>query len=317
MQPEDFKPLISKAYGHIAEYIRKTPVITLPNGAFGIGTHLTLKLELMQHAGSFKSRGAFNRILQSTVPPSCVIAASGGNHGAAVAYAARRLGYPAEIFVPTISSPTKVKRLRDYGAQVTVIGRDYIEALEKCDRRAAETKSLVVHAFDQAEVIAGQGTVGLELEEQAPDLDTVLVSVGGGGLIGGIAAWYQNRYKVVSVEPEKAPTLYESLVARKQIDVEVGGIAADALGSRRVGQMMLPIAQQYVSQTVLVDEDSIIKAQQLLWDELRIAAEPAGVVPIAALISGRYQPASGEKVGILICGGNVDLSSFVNGGNIR
>lgn len=310
MKPEDFKPLISTAQSCISEYIRETPIITLPNGAFGVEAHLTLKLELMQHAGSFKSRGAFNRILQNTVPLSGVIAASGGNHGAAVAYAARQLGYPAEIFVPTISSPTKVKRLKDYGATVTVIGRDYIEALEHSEHRAAETQSLVVHAFDQSEVIAGQGTVGLELENQAPDLDTVLVSVGGGGLIGGIAAWYQGRARVVSIEPEKAPTLHESLAAGKPIDVEVGGIAADALGSRRVGAMMLPIAQQYVGETVLVDEDSIIRAQQLLWDELRIAAEPAGVVPIAALLSGRYQPAPGEKVGVLVCGGNVDLASF-------
>ena len=310
MKPEEFKALIAKAHSEIEEYIRKTPVITLPEGAFGIEAHLTLKLELMQHSGSFKARGAFNRILQNTVPPSGVIAASGGNHGGAVAYAARRLGYPAEIFVPTICSPTKVQRLKDYGAQVTIIGRDYIEALGECDRRARETQSLIVHAFDQSEVIAGQGTVGLELEKQAPGLDTVLVSVGGGGLIAGISAWYQNRIQVVSIEPEKAPTLHASLSAGKQVEVEVGGIAADALGSRRVGAMMLPIAQQYVSQTVLVDEESIIKAQQLLWDELRIAAEPAGVVPIAALISGRYSPSPDEKVGIIICGGNVDLSSF-------
>ena len=310
MNPEEFKPLISNAYGHVAPYIRETPVIVLPEGAFGIDAHLTLKLELMQCAGSFKARGAFNRILQNTVPSSGVIAASGGNHGAAVAYAARRLGHAAEIFVPTISSPTKVQRLRDYGAKVTVTGQDYIEALEESERRAAETQSLVAHAFDQAEVIAGQGTVGLELEKQAPELDTVLVSVGGGGLIAGISAWYQNRCRVVSIEPEKSPTLHKALSAGKRIDVEVGGIAADALGSRRVGEMMFPIAQAYVTETVLVDEDSIIKAQQLLWDELRIAAEPAGVVPIAALISGRYRPAPDERVGVLVCGGNVDLSSF-------
>ncbi|MEL7333067.1 MAG: threonine/serine dehydratase [Cyanobacteria bacterium J06560_2] len=310
MNPEDFKPLIAQAHTCISGYVRKTPVITLTEGAFGVDAHITLKLELMQHAGSFKSRGAFNRILQNTVPDAGVIAASGGNHGAAVAYAARRLGYPAEIFVPTISSKTKVQRLRDYGAKVVVIGRDYIEALGESEIRAAESGSLVVHAFDQAEVIAGQGTVGFELAQQAPELDTVLVSVGGGGLIGGIAAWYQNQCKVVSVEPERAPTLHDSLVAGKQIDVEVGGIAADALGSRRVGAMMLSVAQQYVAQTVLVAEDAIVEAQRLLWDELRIAAEPAGVVPIAALISGRYQPAIGEKVGVLICGGNVDLSSL-------
>lgn len=310
MKPEDFKPLIAAAYARIATQVRQTPTITLPTGAFGLKTHLTLKLELMQHAGSFKSRGAFNRILSSTVPASGVIAASGGNHGAAVAYAARQLGHPAEIFVPTLSSPTKVDRLRAYGATVVVTGRDYIEALEKSEVRAAETGSLVVHAFDQAEVIAGQGTVGLEFEKQAPDLDTILVSVGGGGLIAGIAAWYQGRCKVVSVEPERAPTLHQALATGKRTDVEVGGIAADALGSRRVGEMMFPLAQQYVSQTVLVEEEAIIQAQKLLWDELRIAAEPAGVVPIAALISGRYQPEPAEKVGLLICGGNVDLSSL-------
>ncbi|MEL6855812.1 MAG: threonine/serine dehydratase [Cyanobacteria bacterium J06607_13] len=310
MTPEDFKPLIAAAYARIATQVRQTPTIALPTGAFGLKTHLTLKLELLQHAGSFKSRGAFNRILSNPVPASGVIAASGGNHGAAVAYAARQLGHPAEIFVPTLSSPTKVDRLRAYGATVVVTGRDYIEALEKSEVRAAETGSLVVHAFDQVEVIAGQGTVGLEFEKQAPDLDTILVSVGGGGLIAGIAAWYQGRCKVVSVEPERAPTLHQALATGKRTDVEVGGIAADALGSRRVGEMMFPLAQQYVSQTVLVEEEAIIQAQKLLWDELRIAAEPAGVVPIAALISGRYQPAPAEKVGVLICGGNVDLSSL-------
>ncbi|MEL6260878.1 MAG: threonine/serine dehydratase [Cyanobacteria bacterium J06607_13] len=310
MDPKNIKPLITQADARISEHVRQTPTITLPTGAFGVKAYLTLKLELMQHAGSFKSRSAFNRILSNSVPPAGVIAASGGNHGAAVAYAARQLGHPAEIFVPTLSSPIKVDRLRSYGANVVITGRDYIEALEKSEIRAAETGSLVVHAFDQAEVIAGQGTVGLEFENQAPDLDTVLVSVGGGGLIAGIAAWYQGRCKLVSVEPVRAPTLYQSLTAGKRTEVEVGGIAADALGSRRVGKMMFPIAQQYISKAVLVEEEAIIQAQKLLWDELRIAAEPAGAVPIAALISGRYQPAPEEKVGVLICGGNVDLSSL-------
>ncbi|MEL7354233.1 MAG: threonine/serine dehydratase [Cyanobacteria bacterium J06560_5] len=308
MVPEDFKPLISEAHTRIADYIRETPIITLASGAFGLKTHLTLKLELMQHAGSFKSRGAFNRILNSSVPASGVIAASGGNHGAAVAYAAQQLQHPAEIFVPTLSSKTKVARIKQYGANVVVEGCDYFEALSKSETRAKETGSLIVHAFNQWEVIAGQGTVGLEFERQAPELDTLLISVGGGGLIAGIAAWYQNRCNIVSAEPEKAPTLHDSLAAGQRTTVEVGGIAADALGSREVGEMMFPIAQKYVSQAVLVDEDSIKTAQKLLWDELRIVAEPAGVVPIAALISGRYQPAPSEKIGLLICGGNADLS---------
>ncbi|MEL7070459.1 MAG: threonine/serine dehydratase [Cyanobacteria bacterium J06581_3] len=310
MNPQDFKPLIVEAYDRISPNIRKTPTITLKQGAFGISNLLTLKLELMQHAGSFKTRGAFNRILLNESSQAGVIAASGGNHGAAVAYAAQKLGLNAEIFVPTISSAAKVDRIKGYGANVIIEGCDYFEALAKSNTRAEQTGSLIVHAFNQWEVIAGQGTVGLEFETQAPELDTVLVSVGGGGLIAGIAAWYQGRCKVVSIEPERAPTLHDSLAAGKRTTVEVGGIAADALGSREVGELMFPVAQQYVDRTVLVDEDSIVQAQKLLWDELRVIAEPAGVVPIAALISGRYQPAPKEKVGVLICGGNVNLSSI-------
>ena len=310
MHPEEFKPLIKDAYRVISPYIRETPVITLEDGAFGIDARIVLKLELFQHAGSFKSRGAFSKILTSAVPPAGVIAASGGNHGAAVAYAAKRLGYPAEIFVPTVSTATKIKRIKSYGATLSIGGCDYFEALDKSNIRATETNALVVHAFNQWEVIAGQGTLGLEFEKQSPNLDTVLVSVGGGGLIAGIAAWYQNKCNVVSIEPEKAPTLHNSMATGERAMVEVGGIAADALGARQVGEKMFPIAQQYVSECVLVDEDSIVKAQQLLWDELRIVAEPAGVVPIAALISKRYVPQPNEKVGVLICGGNMTLSEF-------
>lgn len=311
MKPEEVKPLIENAYSVISPYVRETPVIRSKAGSFGVDANLVLKLELFQHAGSFKSRGAFYKILSSAVPKAGVIAASGGNHGAAVAYAAKSLGYPAEIFVPTVSSTTKVDRIRNYGATLSIGGCDYFEALDKSNIRAVETQALVIHAFDQWEVIAGQGTVGLEFEKQSADLDTILVSVGGGGLIGGIAAWYQGRCKVVSVEPEKAPTLHDSIARGKRAVVEVGGIAADALGARQVGQMMFPIAQQYVGECVLVSEDSIVKAQQLLWDEWRIVAEPAGVVPIAALISKRYVPQPGEKIGMLICGGNANLLNFL------
>lgn len=304
----DFKPLIAKAHSHIAPYIRETPTITLAKGEFGIAAPLTLKLELLQHSGSFKARGAFSRILQNPIPPAGVIAASGGNHGGAVAYAARQLQCPAEIFVPTISSPTKVKRLETYGAKVVVTGADYFEALEKSEERALETGGLVVHAFNQPEVIAGQGTLALELEKQAPDLDTVLVSVGGGGLIAGIAAWDQKGVRVIGTEPVMAPSLHDSLAAGERVDVVVGGITSDALGCRRVGEMMFPIAQQFVEQVVLVEESAIAQAQKLLWENLRIAAEPAGVVPLAALLSGRYKPAPDERVGIIICGGNADLS---------
>lgn len=310
MQPEAFKPLITEAHSRIDQYIRKTPTIELAKGSFGIPAQLTLKLELMQHAGSFKSRGAFNRILSNLVPAAGVIAASGGNHGAAVAYAAQQLGHTAEIFVPTISAAAKVNRIKSYGAYVVVKGRDYFEALKLSSVRATESGGLVIHAFDQTEVITGQGTVGLEFEQQAPELDTVLIAVGGGGLIGGIAAWYQERCKVVSVEPEKAPTLHNSMAAGRRTTVEVGGVAADALGSRDVGEMMFGIAQQYVSECVLVEEDAILQAQKLLWDELRLVSEPAGVVPIAALISKRYVPKPDEKVGVLICGSNFDLSKW-------
>ncbi len=310
MNPEDFKPLIAKAHGCIARHIRETPSITLARGAFGIDAKLTLKLEMLQHSGSFKARGAFSRMLQAALPEAGVIAASGGNHGAAVAYAARKLGSPAEIFVPEISSSTKVQRLKDYGATVRVGGRDYFDALAKSEERAVQTGGLVVHAFNQPEVIAGQGTVALELEKQAPDLDTVLISVGGGGLIGGIAAWYQGRCRVVGIEPERCPSLYAAIATNNPVDVEVGGITADALGARRVGELMFAIAQKYVEKVVLVDEAAIIQAQQMLWEELRVVAEPASVVPLAALLSGRYQPAPGERIGLIICGANTDLSSL-------
>lgn len=315
MNPLNFKPLISQAhisqaYSQIASYIRKTPTITLGSGAFGISTPLTLKLELLQHSGSFKARGAFSRILQSKVPTAGVIAASGGNHGAAVAYAARELHYPAEIFVPTISSSTKVKRLETYGAHVVVTGADYFEALEESEKRAQQTGGLIVHAFNQPEIIAGQGTLALELEQQAPELDTILVSVGGGGLIAGLAAWYQDRCKVVGTEPVLAPSLYNSLAAGKRVDVTVGGITSDALGCRRVGELMFPIAQAYVDEVVLVEDEAIAQAQKLLWEDLRIVAEPAGVVPLAALISGAYQPKPNERIGLIICGGNTDLSKL-------
>ena len=310
MKPEDFKPIITKAHNYIAEHIRETPSIGLAAGTFGIDADLTLKLEMLQHAGSFKARGAFSRMLQSVLPAAGVVAASGGNHGAAVAYAARKLGCPAEIFVPEISSPTKVQRLKDYGATVRIGGRDYFDALAASEERAAQTGGLIVHAFNQPEVIAGQGTVALELERQAPELDTVLVSVGGGGLIGGIAAWYQDRCRMVGVEAELGPSLYASMAADKRVNVEVGGITADALGCRCVGELMFPIAQAYVEKVVLVDEAAIVQAQQLLWEELRLVAEPASVVSLAALISGRYQAAPGERIGLIICGANTDLLSL-------
>ena len=307
---QHWQQAIANTYPKITPHIRRTPIFELPSGSFGTDANLTLKLESLQCAGSFKARGAFSRMVQNHIPLAGVIAASGGNHGAAVAYAAQQLGCPAEIYVPIISSATKVQRLKDFGAKVVMTGADYLEALAASSDRAETTGNLVVHAFNQTEVIAGQGTLALELEQQAPELDTVLVAVGGGGLIAGIAAWYQNRCRVVSVEPERAPSLHAAMQAGERTEVAVGGMTADALGCRRVGEMMFPIAQRFVDQTVLVEEATIATAQKQLWQDFRIAVEPAAAVPIAALISGRYQPQANEKIGVVICGGNANLSGL-------
>jgi threonine dehydratase len=306
---------IQQAYKRIRPYIRRTPVIELEAGTFGLEFPLNLKLESLQHTASFKPRGAFNRVLSNPVPPSGIIAASGGNHGAATAYVGHRLGYPAEIFVPEISSPAKIERIRDFGAQVTITGKTYAEALEASNRRAAGplggSGALVVHAYDQPETLAGQGTVGLEWEEQAPDLDTVLIAVGGGGLIGGIAAWYGGRVRVVGVEPQGCPSLARALEAGRPVDVPVSGIATDSLGARSVGSLMFEIARRYQVPSVLVSDESIRAAQKALWRELRIVAEPGGATAMAALISGAYRPQPGERVGVLICGANTDPSTVV------
>lgn len=295
----------------IRPYIRRTPVIEVGGADLGLDSiRLLLKLESLQHAGSFKARGAFANLLTREVPAAGVVAASGGNHGAAVAYAARRLGKPATIFVPSVSSPAKMDRIRGYQANLAVSGERYAEALAASERWAAETGALTIHAYDQAETLLGQGTVGSELEAQAPQLDTLLVAVGGGGLIGGIAAWYGGRIKVVGVEPEAAPTLTSALRAGQPVDAEAGGIAADSLAPKRVGELMFPIAQAFVSSVVLVTDDAIRRAQETLWDVLRVAAEPGGAAALAALLSHRYQPEPGERVGVLVCGGNTAAVDF-------
>lgn len=295
----------------IRPYIRQTPVIEDDGADFGLSLpHLNLKLELLQHSGSFKARGAFANLLTREVPPSGVAAASGGNHGAAVAYAAKKLGVPARIFVPGISSPAKMARIRSYGATLVVEGERYAEALAACERYVAESGALPVHAFDQIETLLGQGTLGLELEAQVPHLDTLLVAVGGGGLIAGIAAWYAGRVRVVGVEPVAAPTLLRALEAGRPVDAEAGGIAADSLAPRRVGELMFPIAQRYVERVVLVTDDAIRQAQQALWDGLRIVAEPGGAAAFAALVSSQYQPQPGERVGVLVSGGNTVAVDF-------
>ncbi len=301
---------IQDAGRRIATHVRRTPVLALEEKAFGIDARIFFKLECLQHTGSFKPRGAFNCILNSRIGEAGVIAASGGNHGAAVAYAAHKLGYRAEIFVPVITPKNKVERLKKYGAAITITGNSYSEALAASQERALETKAVAIHAYDDARVLAGQGTLGMELEEQVRGLDSVLIAVGGGGLIGGVAAWYQERVRVIGVEPERAPTLHKALAAKQVVDVEVGGVAADSLGARRVGDLMFPIAQKFVQQSLLVSDEQIIEAQCALWQQLRLIAEPGGATAFAALLSGVHKPHAGERVGVVICGSNADLSDF-------
>jgi len=302
---------IEIAAERIGGYVRTTPVIEMETGVWNLDAQVTLKLELLQHTGSFKPRGAFNRILSHTVPPAGVIAASGGNHGLAVAYAAQQLGYRAEIFVPESCPTIKIEKLRRYGAHVTITGSVYAEALVASQARATETGALIVHAYDQPEVVAGQGTVGREFAEQAPDLDTVLVAVGGGGFIGGIAAWFGGNVRVIGIEPERAPTLAAALKAGEPVDVDVSGVAVDSLGARRIGGLAFSIAQRYVDRVVLVSDEAILQAQRTLWDSLRLVAEPGGATATAALISGQYQAEPGERVGVLVCGANADLAGLV------
>src|SRR5262245_28980932 len=307
MSPDIDPPAIQETYAIIQPHVRLTPVVTADGADFGLGLPpfpLTLKLENVQHAGSFKTRGAFANLLLRPIPAAGVAAASGGNHGVAVAYAARQVGAPAKIFLPTVSSPAKIARIREYGADLVVGGDLYADALAACEAWVRQSGAMAVHAYDQPHTLLGQGTIGLELTAQAPDLDTLLVAVGGGGLIGGIAAWYGGRVSVVGVEPELAPTLFDALKAGRPVDAPAGGIAADSLAPKQVGALMFPIAQAYVKRVILVSDDAISQAQRALWSTLRIVAEPGGAAALAALLSRAYVPGAGERVGILICGGN-------------
>ena len=302
---------IARCEALIRPYIRRTPIIEIDGADIGIGSNkLCLKLELFQHSGAFKARGAFANLLTRTIPAAGVVAASGGNHGAAVAYAAMKLNVPAKIFVPTISSPAKLQRIREYGADLVVEGDRYADALAASEAWVKQSGALPLHAFDQDETMLGQGTVGMELQEQAPDIETVLVSVGGGGLIAGIAAWYAGRVKVIGVEPYASPTLTKALEAGHPVDAEAGGIAADSLAPRRVGERVYPIAEKHVHGTVLVTDEAIRRAQQVLWDVLRVVAEPGGAAAFSALLSGAYKPTAGERVAVIICGGNTTAVKF-------
>jgi threonine dehydratase len=303
--PQIGRDEIARNYDLIRPHIRPTPVIEVDAADFGLpAAPLALKLEFLQHTGSFKARGAVTNILTRDIPPAGVVAASGGNHGVAVAWAAQRFQKPARIFVPIVASSAKMDRIRAYGAQLVVTGDRYNDALLASEQWTAESGALPIHAYEQRETVLGQGSVGLEMEEQAPHIDTLLVACGGGGLIGGIAAWYAGRIRVIGVEPETAPTLHRALEAGRPVDAPAGGIAADSLAPRQVGQIMFPIAQRYVERVVLVEDDEIRAAQSALWETLRIVAEPGGAAAIAALLSRRYQPSPSETVGVVICGAN-------------
>jgi threonine dehydratase len=298
----------------IRPHVRRTPLLHLQGTEFGLGPmDVVLKLELCQHSGSFKARGAFANILMREVPKAGIVAASGGNHGAAVAFAAMKLGKPATIFVPTVASPAKVERIRGYGARLILSGDSYADAFAKSEDWIREHGGMSIHAYDQPETLLGQGTIGLEFQEQWPALDTLLVAVGGGGLIGGIAAWYAEEIRIVGVEPEKAPTLTTALRAGRPVDSPAGGIAADSLAPRRVGELMFPIAKRHVDRVVLVSDSDIVAAQKQLWNVARVVAEPGGAAALAALTSGRYKPKKNERVGVLVCGGNTEAGAFSRG----
>jgi threonine dehydratase len=303
---------IRRCYEVIRPYIRRTPVVQVELSELDESAPAlpaaTLKLEQLQCSGAFKARGAFTNLLLREVPPAGVVAASGGNHGVAVAYAAHRLGVPAKIFVPTVSTPTKIERIRRLGADLVVTGDRYADALAAAQEWVRSSGAMTVHAYDQRETILGQGTVGLELAEQAGALDTVLVPVGGGGLISGVASWFTGDVRVIGVEPDGAPTLSYARAEGRPVDAPAGSVAADALAPRQVGELVFPITQAYVDDVVLVDDASILAAQRALWQAFRIAAEPAASVGIAALLAGAYKPAPGEQVAVVISGANMSPS---------
>jgi threonine dehydratase len=295
----------------IAPHVRRTPIVEIAGEDFGLpGVTVVFKLEFLQHAGSFKTRGAFAHLLTRSIPAAGVVAASGGNHGAATAFAARKSGHRATIFVPGVASPAKIEQIRGYGADLRIVGERYADALAASEAFVQESGAAAVHAYDQAETLLGQSTVGLEFEQQAPDLDTVLVAVGGGGLVGGMAAWYAGRTRVIGVEPSAAPTLTMALQAGRPVDAPAGGIAADSLAPRRVGDLMFPLAQRFMQGTVLVEDADIARAQQALWTTLRVVVEPGGAAAFAALLAGAVPARAGERIGVLLCGANTSVVQF-------
>ncbi len=310
MTPSD----IRSAHARIRGHIRRTPILDTASPVVGAGP-ISLKLECLQHSGSFKARGAFHNLLtRPTLAAGCATA-SGGNHGAAVAFAAQKLGIRAHVFVPEIATPAKIAKIKAYGAEAIIGGGSYAEAQERCDQYVAESGALLVHPYDAVETIAGQGTLALEWEEDLErlglrKLDTVLIAVGGGGLIAGAAAWFAGRVKVVGVEPDGSRALHAALEANAPVEVSVKSIAADSLGAKRVGELNFKIARRFVSSVVLVTDSAITEAQRRLWADVSVVAEPGGAAAFAALSSGAYRPEPGERVGILVCGANADLAAL-------
>lgn len=299
----DWREEIRAAAERVKGHVQVTPV--METAGFGLGFPLEMKLEHLQHTGSFKARGAFNTLLSSDVPAAGLVAASGGNHGAAAAYAARSLGHKAKIFVPEMAGPAKMSLIRDTGADLDVVPGAYANALDMARAYEAETGAMQVHAYDAPATVAGQGTCFAEWEAQGLQADTVLIAVGGGGLISGALGWFAGRRKVVAVEPETSCALNAALDAGKPVDVEVSGVAANALGARRIGDICFGLARAQGIESVTVTDAAITAAQTALWREHRLLVEPAGATALAALLSGAYRPGPGERVAVLLCGGNI------------
>lgn len=311
MNRTDIEAAAKRAREHPGPFLLETPLWKLPAATFGVdGAQVWLKLEQLQVGGSFKARGMLNRLLANPIPASGVIVASGGNAGIATAAAARALGVKCEVFVPTVSSPMKQAKLRELGAEVVVTGAAYADALQACLDRQRLTGALLTHAYDQPEVVAGAGTLAREIEAQGGRPDTVLVSVGGGGLIAGIAAWFEDSARVVALEPELAPTLHSARAAGEPVDVAVGGIAADSLGARRIGAIAWDVTQRHVKDSLLLPDAAIREAQLWLWKQMKLAVEPAAALGLAALQTGAYRPRDGETVCLVICGANLDPATL-------
>jgi threonine dehydratase len=296
---------IERAAARLAGYVRRTPVVE-HDGRW-------LKLELLQHAGSFKARGAFNRMLTEQLPPAGVIAASGGNHGAALAYAASRLGVRAEVVIPSTSPPLKRQVIERHRAAVVVVDGYYDDAQRVAEERQRRSGALMIHPYDHPATVAGQGTMSRELEQQVGGIDTLLVATGGGGFTAGQAAWFADRVRIVSVEPETSQCLRAALAAGAPVPVEVAGVAADSLGARQLGAVPWEVVRRHVDEAVVVSDDDIRAAQRAIWDDLRLIAEPGGAAAFAAVRSGAYRPGRGERVAIAVCGSNCDPATITRG----